>query len=106
MSRTYQCREPLVLVNGLAEQPESWFANRAYWSRHFDVKMPELLVYDSDALHRHIASGGVINVDYLVRRLSDFLDEFAQNPPYNLLGSSFGGQIIPQPQPAAAIKAS
>lgn len=87
-------REPLVLVNGLAEQTESWFANRAYWSRHFDVKVPELLVYDGDALHDHIAADGEVTVDYLVGRLSTFLDNFVQNPPYNLVGSSLGGQII------------
>lgn len=90
----YQRPEPLVLVNGLAEQPESWFANRAYWSRHFDVKVPELLVYNGDALHQHIATGGDVTVDYLVGRLSDFLDDFVQSPPYNLVGSSLGGQII------------
>ena len=91
---TYHRREPIVLVNGLAEQPESWFANRAYWSRHFDVKVPELLVYDSDILHRYIATGGDVNVDYLVGRLSEFLDDFVQSPPYNLVGSSLGGQVI------------
>lgn len=59
-----------MLVNGLAEQPESWFANRAYWYRHFDVNIPKLLVYDSDALHHYIAFGGDVNIDYLVGRLS------------------------------------
>ena len=83
-----------MLVNGLAEQAESWFANRAYWSRYFDVKVPELLVYDGDALHDHLAAGGEVTVDYLVGRLSDYLDGFVQNPPYNLVGSSLGGQII------------
>ena len=55
--RTYKRPAPLVLVNGLAEQSESWFANRTFWSRHFDVKVPEILVYDGDALHRHIDGG-------------------------------------------------
>ena len=94
LSQPYRHREPLVLVNGLAEQAESWFANRAYWSRHFDVKVPELLVYDGDDLHDHLADGGDVTVDYLVGRLSSFLDGFVQNPPYNLVGSSLGGQII------------
>ena len=92
--RSYRSREPLILVNGLAEQSESWFANRAYWNRRFDVQTPELLVYDGDVLHRHIAAGGEVTVDYLVERLSDFLDQFVQKPPYNLVGSSLGGQII------------
>lgn len=93
-SLPYQTREPLVLVNGLAEQEESWSANRAYWSRHFDVQVPELLVYDGDVLHRHIAAGGEVTVDYLVERLSEFLDQFVQKPPYNLVGSSLGGQVV------------
>ena len=38
--RQYGRREPLVLINGLAEQHESWFLNRRYWSRHFDVYLP------------------------------------------------------------------
>lgn len=56
--------------------------------------MPELLVYDSDALHRPIASGGDFSVNYLVGRLSDFLDNFVQIPPYNLVGSSLGVQVV------------
>ncbi len=90
----YRRREPLILVNGLAEQSESWFANRAGWSRHFDVKVPEILVYDGDALHRWIDQGGEVTVDYLADRLADFLDQFVQNPPYNLVGSSLGGQVL------------
>jgi len=92
--RSYRRSMPMVLVNGLAEQPESWFANRAFWSKHFDVKVPELLVYDGDALHRHIESGGEVTVDFLAERLATFLDEFVQNPPYHLVGSSLGGQVI------------
>ncbi|MFI5458811.1 MAG: alpha/beta fold hydrolase [Isosphaerales bacterium] len=85
---------PLVLVNGLAEQPESWFANRAYLSRDFDLKVPEILVYDGDALHERIESGGEISVGYLTDRLARFLDEFVQRPPYHLVGSSLGSQVI------------
>ncbi len=84
---------PLILVNGLAEQPESWFANRRPLARHFDVKVPEILVYDGDSLHRHIDAGGEVTVDYLADRLATYLDEFVQRPPYHLVGSSLGGQI-------------
>ncbi len=90
----YQRSAPLVLVNGLAEQSESWFANRIAWSRHFDLKVPELLVYDGGSLHRHINAGGDVTVDYLTDRLANYLDEFVQNPPYHLVGSSLGGQIL------------
>jgi pimeloyl-ACP methyl ester carboxylesterase len=92
--RTYRRPTPLVLVNGLAEQSESWFANRVAWSRHFDVKVPEILVYDGGSLHRRIEEGGEVTVDYLTDRLALYLDEFVQRPPYNFVGSSLGGQII------------
>jgi len=85
---------PLILINGLAEQSVSWFANRRSWSRHFDVKIPELLVYDGASLHRHIDGGGEVTIDYLTDRLALYLDEFVQRPPYNLVGSSLGGQIV------------
>ena len=91
---SYKRPSPLILVNGLAEQSESWFANRVHWSRHFDVKVPEILVYDGDSLHQRIDDGGEITVDYLTDRLATYLDEFVQRPPYHLVGSSLGGQII------------
>ncbi len=90
----YDRTHPLILVNGLAEQPVSWFANRRSWSRHFDVKIPELLVYDGAPLHRHIDSGGEVTIDWLTDRLANFLDQYVQRPPYNLVGSSLGGQVI------------
>src|SRR4051812_6944755 len=90
---SYKRPSPLILVNGLAEQSESWFANRRQLARHFDVKVPEILVYDGDSLHRHIDAGGEVTVDYLVDRLATYLSEFVQRPPYHLVGSSLGGQI-------------
>lgn len=86
--------EPLVLVNGLAEQAESWFANREFWSRHFAVEEPEILVYNGEALHSHISSGGEVTVEYLTQRLTAFLEDSDLSPPYNLVGSSLGGQIV------------
>jgi pimeloyl-ACP methyl ester carboxylesterase len=90
----FRRRTPLILVNGLAEQAESWFPNRVSLSRHFDVKIPEILVYDGPMLHKHCNGGGEITVDFLADRLAVFLDEFVQNPPYHLVGSSLGGQVI------------
>lgn len=90
----YQRRAPLVLVNGLAEQPESWFANRGPLSRHFDVQVPEILVYDGDAIHQRIDSGEDVTVDYLADRLSVFLDQFVQRAPYHLVASSLGCQVV------------
>ncbi len=94
MLHSYKRSTPLVLVNGLAEQPESWFANRAELSRHFDVKIPEILVYDGDTLHKWIESGGEVSVAYLANRLAGYLDEYVQRPPYHLVGSSLGSQVI------------
>jgi pimeloyl-ACP methyl ester carboxylesterase len=91
---TYKRRMPLILVNGLAEQPESWFANRTHLSRQFDLKVPEILVYDGAALHDWIDDGGEVTVEYLADRLARFLDEFVQRPPYHLVGSSLGSQVI------------
>jgi abhydrolase domain-containing protein 6 len=94
MLHDYKRRMPLVLVNGLAEQSESWFANRGHLTRHFDVKVPEILVYDGEVLHDRLESGGEVTVDYLADRLGQFLDEFVQRPPCHLVGSSLGCQVI------------
>ena len=66
-SHGYARRQPLVLLNGLAEQAESWFRNAPFWRRHFDVYLPNLLVYDGPALHRRINAGLPISVDYTQR---------------------------------------
>jgi abhydrolase domain-containing protein 6 len=89
----YKRQMPVVLVNGLAEQSESWFANRAALSRHFDLKVPEILVYAGDSLHRRIESGGEITVEYLADRLCLYLDEFVQRSPCHLVASSLGCQV-------------
>ena len=90
----YRHQQPLILVNGLAEQSISWFANRRALMRHFDVKTPDFLVFDGDSLHRRIDSGEEITVDYLADRLATYLTEFVQQPPYHLVGSSLGGQVV------------
>jgi pimeloyl-ACP methyl ester carboxylesterase len=89
----YARRQPLVLINGLAEQAESWFRNLPFWRRHFDVYMPNLLVYDGPALHRRIEEGLPISVDYLVEQLHQYLESFVQTPPYHLVAASLGGKI-------------
>ena len=70
----YARRQPLVLINGLAEQSESWFRNQAYWRGYLDVYLPNLLVYDGPALHRRIDEGLPISVDYLVEQLRLYLE--------------------------------
>jgi pimeloyl-ACP methyl ester carboxylesterase len=90
---SYGRKQPLVLVNGLAEQAESWYRNQRYWRRYFDVFMPNFLVYDGDAIHQRIRQGQPITIDYLVEQLRTYLNNFVQAPPYHLVASSLGGKI-------------
>lgn len=89
----YGRRQSLVLVNGLAEQEESWYRNYHFWRRYFDVQMPNLLIYDGERLHNRIKAGLPITVDYLVNELHTYLESFVQTPPYHLVASSLGGKI-------------
>jgi pimeloyl-ACP methyl ester carboxylesterase len=91
--RHYVRRQPLVLINGLAEQAESWYRNRKFWQRYFDVYAPNILAYEGAALHRKIAAKESITVDYLVQQLHTFLDQFVQTPPYHFVSSSLGGKV-------------
>jgi pimeloyl-ACP methyl ester carboxylesterase len=83
----------MVLINGLAEQAESWFRNHWYWRRYFDVHMPNILAYQGPALHRRIDEGLPITVDYLVEQLHLYLGSFVQSPPYHLVAASLGGKV-------------
>jgi len=91
--QAYVRRPPLVLINGLSEQSESWFRNHWFWRRHFDVHMPNILVYEGTAIHRRIDEGLPIDVDYLVEQLHLYLESFVQTPPYHLVASSLGGKV-------------
>lgn len=90
---SYARRAPLVLINGLAEQAESWYCNLDAWRRYFDVYQPNLLAYEGAALHRRIDAGRPIDIDYLVERLHAYLDGFVQTPPYYLVANSLGGKV-------------
>jgi pimeloyl-ACP methyl ester carboxylesterase len=90
---SYARRAPLVLINGLAEQAESWYCNIDTWRSHFDVYTPNLLAYEGPALHRRIDAGQPVDIDYLVERLHDYLDGFVQSPPYHLVANSLGGKV-------------
>lgn len=89
----YTRQQPLILLNGLAEQSASWFCNRVYWTKHFDVKVPEILIYDGESLQKRIADGLPITVDFLTDQLEHYLDHFVQTPPYHLVASSLGCQV-------------
>jgi pimeloyl-ACP methyl ester carboxylesterase len=89
----YARRQSLVLINGLAEQAESWFRNERHWRRHFEVQTPNLLVYDGPALQARIEAGLPVTVEYLVGQLYQYLRSFVQTPPYHLVASSLGGKV-------------
>jgi pimeloyl-ACP methyl ester carboxylesterase len=91
--KQYGRRQPLVLLNGLAEQAESWYRNRRFWSRFFEVLTPNILVYEGEALHRRIEAKEPITVDYFVEQLHTYLTQFVQSPPYHLVSSSLGGKL-------------
>lgn len=89
----YRRFQPLILVNGLAEQGESWYLNRTSWQKHFDVHSPGVLVYDGGVMQERLAKREGIHIDFLTDRLADYLDRFVQSPPYHLVASSLGAQI-------------
>lgn len=91
--RRYKRHPPLILINGLAEQAESWYKNRRYWSRFFDVHMPNYLVYNGNFLHERIDAKEPITVDFLTEQLHVYLARFVQQPPYHICASSLGGKI-------------
>ncbi len=85
--------QPLILVNGLAEQGESWYPNRNVWQKHFDVHLPGVLVYGGPVMQERLAEQKPINIEFLTNRLAEYLDRFVQAAPYHLVASSLGGQI-------------
>ncbi len=91
--KQYARRPPLLLINGLAEQAESWYRNRRFWSRYYDVFAPNVMVFEGKALHERVDRGETISVDYLVDQYKAFLDQFVQTPPYHIVASSLGGKV-------------
>ncbi|MGL4421364.1 MAG: alpha/beta fold hydrolase [Gemmataceae bacterium] len=89
----YARRDTLVLLNGLAEQSESWYKNRRYWGRFFDICIPNILVYDGPAIHARAKSGQDVTVDYLVEELHTYVTRFVQTPKVHLVASSLGGKV-------------
>lgn len=92
-TKAYGRRPPLILLNGLAEQPETWYRNRRYWSRYFEVYAPNLILYDGEVLQHRIATKSPMSVEFLVDQLHLFVTNFVQTPPYHLVASSLGGKI-------------
>jgi pimeloyl-ACP methyl ester carboxylesterase len=90
---SYERRPPLILINGLAEQAETWFGNAAAWRGDFDVHLPNLIAFEGAPLHRRIEEGLPISIDYLVERLRVYLADYVQMPPYHLVANSMGGKV-------------
>jgi pimeloyl-ACP methyl ester carboxylesterase len=86
-------RPPLVLINGLASQAETWSRNVDAWRRHFDVHAPELLAYDGPALQRRMEAGEAVDVAYLVEEWREHLERVVRRPPYRVVANSLGGKI-------------
>jgi pimeloyl-ACP methyl ester carboxylesterase len=91
--KKYGRKPSLILLNGLAEQPESWYRNARFWDRFFDVHMPNLMAYEGEGLHKRIKSGQPVSVDYLVEQLHTYVTQFVQTPPYHIVSSSLGGKV-------------
>jgi pimeloyl-ACP methyl ester carboxylesterase len=90
---THRRSQPLIIVNGLAEQSESWYLIRPVWQHHFDVHAPGILVYGRPVTQERLAEGKPIDIEFLTGHLAEYLDRFAQAPPYHVTGSSLGAQI-------------
>jgi len=91
--KIYARHHPLLLINGLAEQTESWFRNVRFWGRYFQVHAPNILAYDGARLQGMIESRTPITVDYLVSQFHDYCTNYVQSPPYHLVASSLGGKV-------------
>lgn len=85
----FKKKEPLILINGVAEQYESWYFNVPSLNEEFVVHWPNLYLFDSDNYLRELQK---VSVEWMAKRLETYLDSYVQTPPYHLVGSSAGGQ--------------
>ena len=94
--KAYGRRPPLILINGLAEQTESWFRNRRFWSRYFDVFAPNIMIYDGGVIHGRIESKLPVSIEFLVEQLQ--WSEVTVDPDdWNAAGKAFWEAIGFQP---------
>lgn len=91
--KPYGRRQPLILINGLAEQAESWYRNRRFWGRYFDVHAPNVVLYDGPGIHGRLAAKQSIDVDYLVGEFHQYITRYVQTQPVHLVASSLGGKV-------------
>ncbi len=91
--KKYGRKHALILLNGLAEQSETWFKNVRFWGRYFDVMAPNLLAYNGAHYQARLKADLPVTIDYLVEQLHTYLTQFVQTPPYHIVSSSLGGKI-------------
>lgn len=82
-------KPPLVLVNGVAEQYESWYFNVTSLSEHFVVHWPNFYLFKEDNYLKELSK---VSVDWVVDRVKNYLDSYITTPPYYLVASSSGCQ--------------
>jgi 2-hydroxy-6-oxonona-2,4-dienedioate hydrolase len=83
-------RPAMVLVNGLAEQEQTWFANVRCWQEHFEVHQPDLTV----AANEYSGSGpqSKFSIDQLVESLRRYIDR-SVGRRVHLVANSMGGKV-------------
>jgi pimeloyl-ACP methyl ester carboxylesterase len=86
-------RPRVVLINGLAAQAESWYRNVDSWRRQFELHIPELVDYESEALHERIDARLPVDVNFFVEGLHLYLRSMDQPRPVHLLANSMGGKV-------------
>lgn len=91
--RKYGRKHSLILLNGLAEQPETWFRNARFWGRYFDVLTPNLLAYNGEHFQARLKADLPITIEYLVEQLHTYVTQFVQTPPCHIVSSSLGGKV-------------
>lgn len=91
--KKYGRKHALILLNGLAEQSETWFKNVRFWGRYFDVISPNLLAYNGAHYQARFKADLPVTIEYLVEQLHTFVTQFVQTPPYHIVSSSLGGKV-------------
>jgi pimeloyl-ACP methyl ester carboxylesterase len=81
-------RPALVLVNGLAEQKQTWFANVRFWREHFEVHQPDLN-FAADQC------GGPLRSLFISQRVEKVRECIGRNigRPAHVVASSMGGKV-------------
>jgi pimeloyl-ACP methyl ester carboxylesterase len=80
----------MVLVNGLAEQEQTWFANIACWRAHFEVHQPDLTGPAGEIARSVIQSE--FSIDRLAKRLHAYISRHVARRAH-VVANSMGGKV-------------